>query len=105
MSSRALRKLKREEEEARQLAALQAEQAAQDGSDEAEDDVEDTSNTRLKLKPVSNAFDMLDGANEDDHSQSGGADGEVDQEADDIERTASESSKPPQPTKAKKKKK
>jgi Transcriptional repressor TCF25 len=102
MSSRALRKLKREEEEARRLAALQAEQAAQDGSDEAEDDVEDTSSTRLKLKHVSNAFDMLDGANEDDYSESGG---EVDQEADGVERTTGETSNPPKPTKAKKKKK
>ena len=105
MSSRALRKLKREEEEARQLAALQAEQAAEDGSDEAEDEVENTSSTRLKLKPVSNAFDMLDGANEDDHSESGGADGEVDQEADGVEQTAGSTSNPPKPTKAKKKKK
>src|SRR5271155_849916 len=105
MSSRALRKLKREEEEARQLAALQAEQAAEDGSDEAEDEVEDTLSARLKSKPVSNAFDMLDGANGDDHSESGGADEEVDPEADGVERTAGSTSNPPKPTKVKKKKK
>jgi hypothetical protein len=105
MSSRALRKLKREEEEARQLAALQAEQAAEDGSDEAEDEVEDTLSPRLKSKPVSNAFDMLDGANEDDHSESGGADEEVDPEADGVERTAGSTSNSPKPTKAKKKRK
>jgi hypothetical protein len=102
MSSRALRKLKREEEEARQLAALQAEQAAEDGSDEAEDEVEDTSSTRRKKNPVSNAFDMLDSANEDDESESGG---EVDREADGVERKAGSTSNPPKPTKSKKKKK
>jgi hypothetical protein len=105
MSSRALRKLKREEEEARQLAALRAEQEVEYGSDEVEDEVEDTHTTKRKAKPVSNAFDMLDGAHESERSDPGEADEEVDAETFDVVQAAVSSSIPPKPTQSKKKKK
>ena len=105
MSSRALRKLKREEDEVRQLAALRAEQEAEDESDEVEDDVESRQTAKLKVKPVSNAFDMLDGANESDHSEPGEGDDEADAERNHVAQTTASSSIPPKPTQAKKKKK
>ena len=101
MSSRALRKLKREEEEARQLAALRAEQQAEDGSEEAEGDDGYASTT----KPVANVFDMLDGANEDD-SDEGEGHREVHVASEGVvTQTTASSSTPPKPIPAKKKKK
>ena len=105
MSSRALRKLKREEEEAKQLAALRAEQEAEYGSEEAEDDVGYTPSTKPRAQPVANAFDMLDGADEHD-LDTGEADEVVDvnQEKVVVQSTAPTSISP-KPTQAKKKKK
>lgn len=105
MSSRALRKLKREEEEARQLAALQAEQEAEDGSESAEDEAEDIPATKHKAKPVWNAFDMLDGAKRGDHSDADDVDEEADPGADGVPQTTASSSIPPKATPGKKKKK
>jgi hypothetical protein len=105
MSSRALRKLKREEEEARQLAALRAEQEAGDGPEDAEDSAEDVPTTRLKAKPVFNAFDMLDGANEGDPSEAEEADEEVDPETEAVAQIAASASTPHKPTQTRKKKK
>lgn len=104
MSSRALRKLKREEEEARQLAALRAEQEVEDESEGPEDEAEDIPVTKPKAKPVSNAFDMLDGADEADHSDAEEVDEEVDPGADGVPHITAASSIPPKPTPGKKKK-
>src|SRR2546423_13469485 len=102
MSSRALRKLKREEEEARQRAALQAEHEEEDEADEIG---QDTHTTKWKTKPVSNAFDMLGGADESDDSDAGEVDGEADAETNNVAQTIASSSTAPKPTKGKKKKK
>jgi hypothetical protein len=104
MSSRALRKLKREEEVARQLTALRAEPEAEDGSEDGDDGAEDIPTTRLKAKPVFNAFDMLDGTNEGGHSEAEESD-EVDVETEAVAQIAASSSMPPKPTQTRKKKK
>lgn len=105
MSSRALRRLKREEEEARQLAALRAEQEAEGESGEGDEGVQDTPSPRRKAKPISNAFDMLDGANESEHSVAEDADEQVNAETDGVAQSTASPSMPPKPTQAKKKKK
>lgn len=64
MSSRALRKLQKEQEQERQLAALRAEEA----EDAANSEDESPLAPKPRAKPVANAFDMLEGANEDNGS-------------------------------------
>lgn len=64
MSSRVLRKLQKEQEQEKQLAALRAE-----AEDDNESEDEHSSSIGVKSRPVTNAFDMLEGADDDAESE------------------------------------